>query len=131
MQDDFDILYQLSVYIASCSSTMKLTTAAVLAFTCASALANSVPYGETAVYARDLYERGSDEGVLGSFEKRRGRGGPSLSRSFANAAGSLGGRVANNAAQLAIQQKIAPQPPQQQRRSLGAGMRRRRVPNYD
>ncbi|KAM6494487.1 hypothetical protein JOM56_010848 [Amanita muscaria] len=105
---------------------MKLITAAVLAFACASALANSVPYGETAVYARDLYERGSGEGVLGSLEKRRGHGGPSLSRSFAHAAGSLGGRIANNAAQLAIQQKIAPQTPQQQRRSLGA---RRRVPS--
>ncbi|KIL57280.1 hypothetical protein M378DRAFT_171950, partial [Amanita muscaria Koide BX008] len=68
---------------------MKLTTAAVLAFTCASALANSVPYGETAVYARDLYERGSGEarGALGSFEKRRGHGshgGPSLSKPIAS-----------------------------------------------
>ncbi|KIL66751.1 hypothetical protein M378DRAFT_23125 [Amanita muscaria Koide BX008] len=110
--------YQLSVYITSCPSSMKLTVAAVLAFTCASALANSVPYGKT-VYARDLYERGSGEGVLGSFEKRRGHGSPSLSRSFGHAAGSLGGRIANNAVQLAIQQKIAPQTPQQQRRSLG------------
>lgn len=102
---------------------MKLTIAAVLAFTCASALANSIPYGESAVYARDLYECGSGEGVLGSFEKRRGHAGPSLSRSFAHAARSLGGRIANNAAQLAIQQKTASQKLQQQHCSLGEQQR--------
>ncbi|KAM6503704.1 hypothetical protein JOM56_000647 [Amanita muscaria] len=61
-------------------------TTAVLAFICATALAYSVPYGETAVYARDLYERDSGEGVLESFEKRRGhgRGGPSLSTTFSS-----------------------------------------------
>ncbi|KIL66753.1 hypothetical protein M378DRAFT_347865, partial [Amanita muscaria Koide BX008] len=105
---------------------MKFTIASFLAFTCASALANSVPYGESAVYARDLHERGSGEGVFRSFEKRRGHGGHSLSRSFAHTARSLGGRIANNAAPLAIQRKIAPQIPQKQRRSLGE---QRRVPS--
>ncbi|KAM6499125.1 hypothetical protein JOM56_004633, partial [Amanita muscaria] len=106
---------------------MKLTTAAVLAFTCASALANSVPYGETAVYARDLYERGSGEGALGPFEKRRGHRGPSLSKPIANIAGIFGG----GAVKFAIQQQMTPQtPPQQQRRSLQTRVRRRRVPNF-
>jgi hypothetical protein len=63
---------------------MKLTTAAVLAFACASTLASYVPYEEAAVYARDLYERGNGDGVFESFEKRKGGRGPSLTRAFAS-----------------------------------------------
>ncbi|KIL65333.1 hypothetical protein M378DRAFT_10942 [Amanita muscaria Koide BX008] len=49
---------------------MKLSIAAVIAFAATSALALSIPYKQSAVYAREMYERDSGEGALESFEKR-------------------------------------------------------------
>ncbi|KIL67123.1 hypothetical protein M378DRAFT_160113, partial [Amanita muscaria Koide BX008] len=84
---------------------MKLTTAAVLAFAAASALANSVPYEETAVYVRNLYERDGGEGSLESFDKR---GASSIFKSLADAIGRMGGRAASNAAQYGISRGMSP-----------------------
>lgn len=88
---------------------MKLTTAAVLAFAAASALANSVPYEETAVYARNLYERDGGEGSLESLDKRGGGGiASSFFKSLADAIGRMGGRAASNAAQYGISRGMSP-----------------------
>ena len=83
MSQSFDnvLYYQLCAYIASCSSNMKLTTAAVFAFAATSVLGNPISFKPTAVSARDLYERNGSEGFIESFEKRGGLG-PSLFKSI-------------------------------------------------